>query len=62
MGRRGECPDWYELISAAKYLGVSPWDLDAQPIKWRERALIAQGAENWARRELEEREKHKRKN
>lgn len=34
-GAMGECPDWYELIQAARYLGVPPWDLAMQPVCWR---------------------------
>lgn len=36
---------WYRVIRAAKYLGVAPWDLAAQPMVWVERAETAQAAE-----------------
>jgi len=36
------------LIRAARYLGVAPWELDAQPTIWREWALASEGAENEA--------------
>lgn len=45
----GPLPDWYVLIRAARYLGVTPWELDAQPTIWREWALAAEGAEDEAR-------------
>jgi hypothetical protein len=34
-----ECPDWYAIIQAAKYLGVSPWDLLQAGVWWQDRAL-----------------------
>lgn len=39
------CPDWYPIIQAAKYLNVAPWELLAQSIYWRDKALIAMTAE-----------------
>lgn len=44
----GECPEWYAIIRAAKYLGVAPWLLMEQPAVWMEWALIAESAENGA--------------
>jgi hypothetical protein len=41
----GECPTWYSLIQASRYLHVSPWDLARQPIWWMRIALTAQNAE-----------------
>lgn len=41
----GECPSWYRLIRAAKYLGVAPWDLASQPHTWVNMAEAAQDAE-----------------
>ena len=38
-------PEWYVLVRAARYLGVAPWDLAAQPALWREWALAAESAE-----------------
>lgn len=38
-------PEWYPLIRAARYLGVAPWELQAQPIAWQEWALMAENAE-----------------
>lgn len=46
-------PDWYTLMRAAKYLGVSPWDLDEQPVYWMERALAAEEAESEVQHELQ---------
>lgn len=45
----GEPPSWYRLIRAAKYLGVPPWDLAAQPHTWVNMAEAAQDAEAHAR-------------
>lgn len=49
----GICPDWYELIQAAKYLGVAPWDLLKQSEFWKQKALTGLTAENNARKILE---------
>jgi len=51
----GECPDWYPLLQAARYLRVAPWDLIDQNIFWRRIALDAQAAEAHARKQLENR-------
>lgn len=45
----GECPPWYPLLSAARYLGVAPWVLAEQPITWLDRAKAAMSAEAHAR-------------
>ena len=39
------CPDWYPLFRAARYLNVAPWELLQQSVWWRDKALIAQSAE-----------------
>ena len=49
----GEVPEWYELITAAKYLGVAPWDLLEQPLIWQEGAHKAEMAEYEARKQRE---------
>lgn len=41
----GECPDWYPLLSAARYLRVAPWDLAQRPVWWMRVAIAAQAAE-----------------
>jgi hypothetical protein len=41
----GQCPEWYKLIRAARYLGVPPWELAGQPVWWMELAIIAEEAE-----------------
>ena len=51
----GECPDWFPLIRAARYLGVPPWELAAMPVCWRNWALIAQDVENTVQKEAQER-------
>ena len=45
----GDLPDWYMLLRAARYLGVAPWDLAAQPAHWFQWALQAERAEVEAR-------------
>lgn len=54
-GARGECPDWYTLLRAARYLGVPPWELAERPVGWQQVALAAEGAESWAQEELAKR-------
>jgi len=49
----GECPPWYRLIRAAKYLGVPPWDLAEKPHTWVNMAESAQDAEAHAKAMLE---------
>lgn len=41
----GSIPDWYPLVSAARWMGVAPWDLLRQPATWMEWALQAESAE-----------------
>jgi hypothetical protein len=48
-------PEWYPLISAARYMYVAPWELLEQSAVWRDWALIAQSAEAYAQ---EEKAKH----
>ncbi len=45
----GECPDWYLLFKAARYLGVAPWELENQHPLWLEWAVHALTAEASAR-------------
>lgn len=37
----GECPDWYPLMRAARWMGVPAWELAEQPQVWTDWALIA---------------------
>lgn len=46
----GRVPYEMELISAAKYLGVAPWELENQEYKWLEYGGIMQAAEGRASR------------
>lgn len=39
-------------------MGVPPWELENQPITWRNRALLAQSAENWVEAEHRRKNKH----
>lgn len=48
----GELPSWYRLQEAARYLGVSPWELGERPVIEVERALAAKDAEAYAERKL----------
>jgi hypothetical protein len=48
-------PDWYALLRAAKYLGVTPWELAEKPICWLQWALTAETAENQAERQRSQR-------
>ncbi|MGH2478198.1 MAG: hypothetical protein ACRDHW_00865 [Ktedonobacteraceae bacterium] len=54
-GRMGALPDWYPLITAARYLGVAPWDLLEHSSWWQDKAHIANTAEQQA---AEEKRKH----
>lgn len=51
----GEVPDWWTHIQAAKYLGVTPWELSAQPVFWRNAALTALDVEGTYRKQQEAR-------
>lgn len=55
----GEVPDWYEMIVAARYLRVAPWELHAQPAIWKQWGLAAQAAENEYRKIEQDRNKPK---
>ena len=35
----------YYLFRAARYLGVPPWELEKQSVKWRNWALLIDGCE-----------------
>ena len=41
----GEAPPWWNLLQAARYLRVAPWDLAEKPIWWTRIALAAMSAE-----------------
>lgn len=41
----GECPRWYELVSAARWLGTDPWELRKQPKRYVTMAYLASKAE-----------------
>jgi hypothetical protein len=47
-GKMGACPEDYNLVKAAQYLGVAPWELMKQSIWWRERAIKFMNAETQA--------------
>jgi len=41
----GECPDWFILLRAARWLGVAPWELAERSQVWLEWALASMKAE-----------------
>jgi hypothetical protein len=41
----------YVLIRASRYLGCTPWELEQQPVSWRDWALLCENAETWAENE-----------
>lgn len=47
----GSVPEWYRLITAARYLRVAPWELLDRPSAWVEMALASSSAENRARKQ-----------
>lgn len=53
----GAAPGWYRVLKAAKYLGVAPWSLAAQPLTYLLQAEAAQDAEAHAREIAENRER-----
>lgn len=48
-GKMGAVPDWYPLFIAADRCHCPPWELLKQSVWWRDKALIANTAENEAR-------------
>lgn len=54
-------PPEYLLYQAAKYMGVSPWDLDEQPIMWRDWALIFMDAEAKHQQRLQEQQERQQR-
>jgi hypothetical protein len=56
-GELGECPDYYGLIQASKYLNCKPWELWEQPLFWRIAASRCMRADESARKTLEARRK-----
>lgn len=55
----GECPEWYPLLRAARYLNVAPWELIERPQTWTDWALAAESAEDAAREQLHKRAERK---
>lgn len=49
-GKMGACPEDYNVVKAAQYLGCKPWELMEQPIWWRDRAIKFMNAETQARK------------
>lgn len=53
-GAQGSLPDWYPVLRAARYLGVSPWLLIEQPYAWTSWALTSEYVEDEVRKLLDE--------
>jgi hypothetical protein len=47
-GKMGACPEDYNVVQTARYLGVAPWELMQQSIWWQERAILFMNAETQA--------------
>lgn len=45
----GGCPRWYRVLSAARYLGTTPWEMEKRGWRYVRQAEEAQYAENAAR-------------
>jgi len=56
-GAAGRIPAWYRLLKAAKYMGVSPWDLSEKTYWWVTRAEAAMDAEERHRNHLRDHRK-----
>ena len=50
----GSVPPWFQVIKAARWLGVPPWELLTRPPVWMEWALVAETAEATAQRQANE--------
>lgn len=44
----GAVPEWYRLLTAARYLRVQPWELLDRGTFWVDAAIAAMDAENRA--------------
>jgi len=44
-GLMGSVPEYYPLVTAARYYGVAPWDLATQCVWWEDIAHICRSAE-----------------
>lgn len=51
----------FQLIEAAKHLGVAPWDLADQPLYWLAQANIHRAVEQEVEEERHKREERKSK-
>jgi hypothetical protein len=51
----GYIPETYRLFRAAKYIGVSPWELSEQSVFWMNHALEYENIENRASAKRQER-------
>lgn len=61
----GEVPDYYPIITGARYLKVAPWDLAGVPetagaYAWIAWAVVCSAAENSARQQLAEHQRRRR--
>lgn len=44
-GKMGACPEWYDKIQIARYLGIPVPEIINVPIWWIEKAVTAMNAE-----------------
>jgi len=49
----GACPEDYNVVKVAQWLGVAPWELMEQSIWWRDRAIMFMNAEAEAQKILD---------
>jgi len=49
----GECPEWYSLYQAARYMNVPPYELVKQSVWWRDKAVLAINAEAQAQETID---------
>jgi hypothetical protein len=56
-GLAGACPDWYPVFVAADVCHCAPWELLAQSVYWRDKALIKNAAESNAAKILRDLQK-----
>jgi hypothetical protein len=53
-GQMGHRPQWHITMTAARYMGVDPWELIEQPLCWTRWALDSMHAEQESERQKSE--------
>lgn len=59
-GNAEPVPEYWNIVQAAKYLGVKPWELIEQPIYWFNVAMICMSAESELQQKQQEKANRKR--